>query len=288
MSSESVMFENSTRTYSQDLEELLMKQRDARTKDWFLAESLTPLFAILGVYLAFCIYVGPRIMRNRKPFELKNTLIVYNALQVVFSAVLVYEFYVSGWGHYNYKCEAVNYGTDPKSMRMARAVYLYYIAKLTELLDTVFFVLRKKERQISFLHLYHHASMPLATLIGVQYFAGGQGTIVCLVNSFIHIIMYAYYMLAAMGPKVQKYLWWKRYLTILQIVQFVIVFISTIQIQFQPNCAYNKIISIGLTLNASLFIYLFSAFYVESYKKENKKKITNGDVTKKAAVLKQD
>lgn len=91
MSSESVMFENSTRTYSQDLEELLMKQRDARTKDWFLAESLTPLFAILGVYLAFCIYVGPRIMRNRKPFELKNTLIVYNALQVVFSAVLVYE-----------------------------------------------------------------------------------------------------------------------------------------------------------------------------------------------------
>uniref|UniRef100_A0A1I8NHJ7 Elongation of very long chain fatty acids protein n=1 Tax=Musca domestica TaxID=7370 RepID=A0A1I8NHJ7_MUSDO len=288
MSSESVMFENSTRTYSQDLEELLMKQRDARTKDWFLAESLTPLFAILGVYLAFCIYVGPRIMRNRKPFELKNTLIVYNALQVVFSAVLVYEFYVSGWGHYNYKCEAVNYGTDPKSMRMARAVYLYYIAKLTELLDTVFFVLRKKERQISFLHLYHHASMPLATLIGVQYFAGGQGTIVCLVNSFIHIIMYAYYMLAAMGPKVQKYLWWKRYLTILQIVQFVIVFISTIQIQFQPNCAYNKIIGIGLTLNASLFIYLFSAFYVESYKKENKKKIANGDVTKKAAVLKQD
>lgn len=148
--------------------------------------------------------------------------------------------------------------------------------------------------------------------------SGGQGTIVCLVNSFIHIIMYAYYMLAAMGPKVQKYLWWKRYLTILQIVsflffywkptilsiylischfslsvclsqvQFVIVFISTIQIQFQPNCAYNKIIGIGLTLNASLFIYLFSAFYVESYKKENKKKITNGDVTKKAAVLKQD
>ncbi|XP_061388079.1 elongation of very long chain fatty acids protein AAEL008004-like [Musca vetustissima] len=288
MSTQTIMFENSTRTYSQELEDLLTTQRDARTKDWFLAESMRPLLTILGVYLFFCIYAGPRIMRNRKPFELKNTLIVYNALQVVFSVVLVYEFYVSGWGHYNYKCEAVSYGTDPKSMRMARAVYLYYIAKLTELLDTVFFVLRKKERQISFLHLYHHASMPLATLIGVQYFAGGQGTIVCLVNSFIHIIMYAYYMLAAMGPQVQKYLWWKRYITILQIVQFVIVFILTIQIQFQPNCGYNKIVGIGLTLNATLFIYLFSAFYVESYKKENKKKIANGDAVQKAAALKQD
>lgn len=30
--------------------------------------------------------------------------------------------------------------------------------------------------------------------------------------------MYAYYMLAAMGPKVQKYLWWKKYLTVLQMV----------------------------------------------------------------------
>jgi len=30
--------------------------------------------------------------------------------------------------------------------------------------------------------------------------------------------MYAYYLLSAMGPAVQKYLWWKKYITILQIV----------------------------------------------------------------------
>lgn len=37
-------------------------------------------------------------------------------------------------------------------------------------------------------------------------------------NAFIHVIMYMYYGLAACGPKFQKYLWWKRYLTILQLV----------------------------------------------------------------------
>lgn len=39
-----------------------------------------------------------------------------------------------------------------------------------------------------------------------------------MVNSSIHVLMYAYYGLAALGPKVSKYLWWKKYLTILQMV----------------------------------------------------------------------
>lgn len=55
---------------------------------------------------------------------------------------------------------------------MARAVWLYYMCKITELLDTVFFVLRKKQKQISFLHLYHHTLMPICGFIGIKYFAG--------------------------------------------------------------------------------------------------------------------
>uniref|UniRef100_A0A1I8PU07 Elongation of very long chain fatty acids protein n=1 Tax=Stomoxys calcitrans TaxID=35570 RepID=A0A1I8PU07_STOCA len=279
----SSLFKNATRVITEEFVTLLTAPRDVRTQDWFLAESFGPLLAILGVYLFFCIYGGPRYMRNRKPFELKNTLLIYNAVQVALSCVLFYEFYVSGWGHYNYRCQPISYDTDPNSMRMARAVWLYYIAKITELLDTVFFVLRKRDRQITFLHLYHHASMPFVSLIGVQYYAGGHGTIVCFVNSFIHIVMYAYYLLAAMGPKVQKYLWWKKYITMMQIVQFLIVFVHTFQVQFQPTCHYPKLIAIGLSLNASLFIYLFSSFYIQSYKKDA---VQNG--VKKAVSQKQD
>jgi elongation of very long chain fatty acids protein 4 len=32
--------------------------------------------------------------------------------------------------------------------------------------------------------------------------------------------MYAYYGLSACGTRIQKYLWWKRYLTLAQIVRF--------------------------------------------------------------------
>jgi len=39
-----------------------------------------------------------------------------------------------------------------------------------------------------------------------------------MANSFIHIFMYTYYLLAAFGPHMQKYLWWKRYMTKMQLV----------------------------------------------------------------------
>lgn len=58
------------------------------------------------------------------------------------------------------------------TFQMARAVWLYYMAKVIELLDTVFFVLRKKNSQVSFLHLYHHTLMPMCAFVGVKYFAG--------------------------------------------------------------------------------------------------------------------
>ena len=39
-----------------------------------------------------------------------------------------------------------------------------------------------------------------------------------MINCFVHIWMYMYYGLAALGPEVQKYLWWKKYITKMQLV----------------------------------------------------------------------
>ncbi|XP_058459704.1 elongation of very long chain fatty acids protein 7 [Malaya genurostris] len=253
--------------------QFFIENQDERTVDWFLSGSMTPLLVIVVTYLYFCLYAGPRYMAKRKPFKLENILIAYNALQVVLSVVLVHEGIKGGWdGTYNFKCQPVDYSRHPTALRMARAVWLYYICKVIELLDTVFFVLRKKQNQVSFLHVYHHTLMPICGFIGVKYFAGGHGTLLGVINSFIHVCMYAYYMLAAMGPKVQKYLWWKRYLTVMQIIQFIIVFYHTVQVQFQPSCGYPKSIAALLTLNAALFIYMFSTFYVRSYLRKSDRK----------------
>lgn len=39
-----------------------------------------------------------------------------------------------------------------------------------------------------------------------------------LINSFVHVVMYSYYALSCLGPSVQKYLWWKKHITHLQLV----------------------------------------------------------------------
>jgi hypothetical protein len=39
-----------------------------------------------------------------------------------------------------------------------------------------------------------------------------------MINSGIHALMYIYYALAALGPSMQKYLWWKKHMTTLQLV----------------------------------------------------------------------
>lgn len=54
---------------------------------------------------------------------------------------------------------------------------------------------------------------------------GGHGTFSNLVNNLVHVIMYFYYMMSAMGPQYQKYLWWKKHLTTLQLVRVTITFL---------------------------------------------------------------
>lgn len=45
----------------------------------------TSVLIILTIYLMFVLKLGPKFMENRKAFELKSLLIVFNASLVVFS-----------------------------------------------------------------------------------------------------------------------------------------------------------------------------------------------------------
>lgn len=40
-----------------------------------------------------------------------------------------------------------------------------------------------------------------------------------MLNSLVHVFMYLYYGLASLGPRLRPSLWWKRHLTILQLVR---------------------------------------------------------------------
>lgn len=62
----------------------------------------------------------------------------------------------------------------PPPTQVAGALWWYFISKGIEYLDTVFFILRKKFSQVTFLHVYHHCTMFTLWWIGIKWVAGGQ------------------------------------------------------------------------------------------------------------------
>ncbi|XP_022816274.1 elongation of very long chain fatty acids protein AAEL008004-like [Spodoptera litura] len=129
-----------------------------------------------------------------------------------------------------------------------------------------FFVLRKKFDHVSTLHVIHHGVMPMSVWFGVKFTPGGHSTFFGLLNTFVHIIMYTYYMLAAMGPHMRRYLWWKKYLTTLQMVQFVGIMVHAFQLLF-IECDYPRAFVWWIGMHAVMFFFLFKDFYNQSYSK---------------------
>ena len=64
---------------------------DPRVDGWFLMGSPFPTLALCLSYVYIVKVLGPNWMKDRKAFELRNLLIVYNAFQVVFSTWLFVE-----------------------------------------------------------------------------------------------------------------------------------------------------------------------------------------------------
>lgn len=128
--------------------------------------------------------------------------------------------------------------------------------------------MRKRYDQVSTLHVIHHGLMPASVWWGVKFTPGGHSSFFGFLNTFVHIIMYTYYMLAAMGPKVQKYLWWKKYLTVIQMIQFVLVMVHAFQLLFQNDCNYPIYFAYFIGAHAVLFYFLFSNFYKQAYTKQ--------------------
>ncbi|CAL8085211.1 unnamed protein product, partial [Calicophoron daubneyi] len=148
---------------------------DPRVENWPLMESPVPTFLIVLTYLVVIVWWGQKYMEQRKKaFEVRRIMLVYNIGMVFFSGWLTYEFCANGWfgGGYTLGCQPVDRTKRPKAYRMASVCYLFFVSKLIELFDTACFVVRRKFEQVSFLHVFHHAIMPVSWWFGAKYVPG--------------------------------------------------------------------------------------------------------------------
>lgn len=129
------------------------------------------LMVALAVYLWFVVSLGPKLMRNRSPFDLSFTIKAYNIFQVAACFWFVFKFHYLGFSfRYTWKC------VDELLPGLEDATYdqmwWFLVLRAFELIETIFFVLRKKWKQISLLHVYHHLSTIVLLWLHFKYSAG--------------------------------------------------------------------------------------------------------------------
>lgn len=256
--------------------------RDPRTTHWYFSGNKQLITLLLVAYIYIVKVGGPRFMKNRKPYDgIKPLITFYNAFMVVCSAYYVYAFFTTAYIRIGYSpiCQGIDFDArDEGTMYLLNLYWWYTMVRILDFLDTFFFVLRKKDSHVSFLHVVHHTMVAFNGWFGITYGADGQATAFAVINGGVHVVMYTYYFLSSLGPEVQKYLWWKRYITQLQLVQFVVLFVHSLM-PFFFNCNYPRSHTYITMSQAAFFFGLFMNFYVHSYQKKthvSTKSVANG------------
>ncbi|CAG8726101.1 5379_t:CDS:2 [Funneliformis mosseae] len=247
--------------------------------DFAFTEGVTPLSTRYEVVIAcityFAIVFGGQVfMKNRTVIKLRFIFQVHNLLLTLSSLALLILFaeqlipIVFRNGIFYAVCN-----NDAWTQRLELLYYLNYLVKYWELIDTVFLVLKKKE--LEFLHVYHH-SMTMALCFSQLEGTTSVSWVPITLNLLVHVFMYYYYFRAAGGARI----WWKKYLTTMQIVQFIIdlffvyfcsyTYFTATYWPWMPNygsCSGSESAAIFGCALLSSYLLLFIGFYKKTYKK---------------------
>ncbi|KAH8396833.1 hypothetical protein KR215_005021, partial [Drosophila sulfurigaster] len=246
-----------------------------------------PVSFLSVLYLLIVLKYGKRYMEHRKAYDIKKIIIFYNLFQVIYNFLMFamlskYNRYLTPnlclnlplfftvhfyTRVYDLRCITTFPHDHPYKYQERMFSYIYVVNKMIDLLDTIFFVLRKSYKQITVLHVYHHVLMVFLPYWVIRLFGtGGQFASMALFNTFVHAVMYFYYMISAIYPELKGSLWWKKYITKLQLFQFVTVMIHSVYILiFNPSCEYPKYLHYVILILGSIFIALFTNFYIQAY-----------------------
>jgi GNS1/SUR4 family len=178
------------------------------TKDLpFMVPSIATAMAI--GYLSFVIFVPILFRATGFSIKLKPVMRLYNLFMVVLSAWMGTKSIMLA-RESNDTVFCVPMAEGKAGAEMAQLVWIFTFSKVIEFLDTVFMIFEGRMRQVSFLHVYHHVSI-LAYWFTISWVLPGSDAYFSLAgNSYIHVLMYAYYLLASFGYSP----WWKYYVRI--------------------------------------------------------------------------
>ena len=219
-----------------------------------------PIFmsiVMIGYYSM--IYILTNYMKNKSPYQLKYPMLIYNNAQILLNIYMI--------GGLMPVISYPNiYGINiPYTSNLRYFVYIHYLSKYFDYFDTIFIILRRKEKQqLSFLHVYHHST--IGVIWGFLLYRGhGNGTASfgCFINSVIHFIMYSHYLCTSLGYNNP----FKKYITSAQLVQFAVCLVHSLVVIGYEDIVPKRYALIELVYQTTMLV-LFSKFYFRSYKSQ--------------------
>ncbi|GLT85944.1 hypothetical protein SLE2022_041120 [Rubroshorea leprosula] len=143
--------------------------------------------------------------------------------------------------------------------------HIFYLSKVLEFIDTLLIILSKSIQRLTFLHVYHHATVVVMCYLWLHT-SQSLFPVALITNATVHVVMYLYYFLTAVGKRPK----WKRLVTDFQIVQFVFSFmVSGLMLYYHfagGGCSGMWGWCFNAIFNASLLV-LFVDFHGKSYAK---------------------
>ncbi|PXF40083.1 Elongation of very long chain fatty acids protein 2 [Gracilariopsis chorda] len=216
------------------------------------------------LYLALVTIIMPVFRAASFKLSLKPVMRVYNAFMVVLSSYMCVQAILLASAS-NSSLFCVPMAAGQAGEHMAQLVWIFTYSKVIEFLDTVFMVFEARYRQVSFLHVYHHLTI-LAYWFTILWMAPGSDAYFSLAgNSFIHVLMYGYYLLASFGYSP----WWKYYITKMQIFQFCCFCVQSVYVGYvmtESRCSFPNVLSRGLLWYMLTLIALFLHFLLTNSK----------------------
>lgn len=217
--------------------------------------------SIAIAYLCF-VFIGKAVMKNFSAVPgLYPLKFVYNILQVMLCSYMAIQAGVEAVrnGYTLLPCEPFNQATPV----MGFILYVFYLSKILDFMDTIFIILEKKDKQLSFLHVYHHTSIFLFYWLNVSVGYDGDVFLTIVLNGFIHTMMYTYYFLCLHMDG--KDIWWKSALTMGQMVQFMLMNAQALYLIFFRCDSFPRNIIVAYLFYILTLLVLFAMFYVQSY-----------------------
>ena len=94
----------------------------------FLSDGPLTVLIIMSAYLLFVTRIGPRLMASRPAMELRQPMLMYNTLMVVFNAYFFIKFIIHsdyGRGFANFQFPS-KYDNSAKAQALIQTSYLYF------------------------------------------------------------------------------------------------------------------------------------------------------------------